>query len=334
MDDAFGGARSEKTATKLVDYITEMGSRHLAVVNTAKTEGPATALVILGLLYCSQTRVCSLDPTKVTRYAARLGVLLKARQASSKDLERIVGNLQFAAWVEPFGRPLLSLIALEIVPEEPRKVVRLSPMVRVAMRVWVQMLLRNRGLPFGYILDELPVERRIIYVDAALSGGIGGYADHTYFSISQKHLTPFLRRCSGWSGFPQVDIAWLELFAAFVALDLFAKRSPGHYLILYSDNTNVVAWLSRRHPPNPYVCALVSAIERLKYEFLLKLSVRYISSDHNVSADLLSRNVIPLRFRYHGTRVYPDLGHLCSYLYIPKIWHRWSDTIRSLRFPS
>ena len=48
---------------------------------------------------------------------------------------------------------------------------------------------------------------------------------------------------------------------------MFAARSPGKYLIMYSDNTNVVAWLSSRRPPNPFVGALVAAIERLKYKF-------------------------------------------------------------------
>ena len=105
----------------------------------------------------------------------------------------------------------------------------------------------------------------------------------------------------------RVDIAWLELFAAFVAIDLFEAESSGHLVVLYSDNTNVVAWLTRRRSPNPFVCTLVSAIERLKYKFMLKLSVRYIPSTHNVSADLLSRNTTPKRFVRHVTRVFLNL---------------------------
>ena len=236
--------------------------------------------------------------------------------------------------MEPFGRPLLSFIALGIIPDNPREVVRISRLARVAMRVWLLLLHRNRGLPFGYILGELPIEEKRIYVDAASTGGIGGYADYTYFSVSLKRLAPFIRKCSGWATFPRTDIAWLELLAAFVAIDIFATQSPGHCIILYSDNTNVVAWLTRRRSPNPYVCTLVSAIERLKYKFLLKLSVRYIPSKFNVSADLLSRNIIPLRFLDHGTRINPDLLRLCSGLHISKIWQKWSNTVPTASFPS
>ena len=143
-----------------------------------------------------------------------------------------------------------------------------------------------------------------------------------------------MRKCDGWSGFPRVDIAWLELLAAYVAIDLFAARSAGHYIILYSDNTNVVAWMSRRRSPSPYVCTLVSAIERLKYKFTLRISARYISSARNVSADLLSRNIIPRRFEQYGTRMNPDIPRLCSNLLITNIEKRWAATVSTNRYLS
>ena len=235
--------------------------------------------------------------------------------------------------MEPFGRPLLTFIAREISRKAPHRIVRLPYFCRIAMRIWLGLLRRNRGLRYSYILNTLPIEQRRMYVDAASTGGIGGYASYSYFSVPLAQLGPALHACDGWSAFPRVDIAWLELFAAFVAIDLFAADSPGHLLILYSDNTNVVAWLSRRRPPNPYVCALVAAIERLKYKFMLKLSVRYIPSSHNVSADLLSRNSIPRRFLRHGTRIYPNLFRLTSQLMLSSMYKHWSQTIISASLP-
>ena len=187
------------------------------------------------------------------------------------------------------------------------------------------------GLTFSYILNRLPIDLRRIYVDAASTGGLGGYAEYTYFSVALEQWTPYLCPCEGWATFPCVDIAWLELLAAFVAIDIFAARSAGHYLILYSDNTNVVAWLSRRRSPSPYVCTLVSAIERLKYKFSLKILVRYIRTVRNVSADLLSRNSIPARFKKNWTRVYPNIPRLCSNLLMTNIWPRWALTVSKSR---
>ena len=114
---------------------------------------------------------------------------------------------------------------------------------------------------------------------------------------------------------------------------MFAARSPGRYVVLFSDNTNVVAWLKRRRPPNPYVGALVAAIELLKYKYFLKLSARYIPSEHNIYADQLSRNSIPIHFRRHGIRVVPDLDRLCGNLVIDNIYLSWAGMVPHARFP-
>ena len=98
VDDAFGGSRTTRqVASNLMQFITQAGDAMAAIVNLSKSEGPATAMVILGLHYCSHNKVCKLDPAKVLKYSDRLRLMLQTGQASSKDLERIVGNLEFAA---------------------------------------------------------------------------------------------------------------------------------------------------------------------------------------------------------------------------------------------
>ena len=135
VDDAFGGAVRRRVASELINYITLAGAQHGAIVNPDKTEGPATAMVILGLLYCSISKVCSLDPAKVIKYSKRINHILQTGHTTSKELEQLVGNLEFAAWVEPFGRPLLSFLSRNIFPDAPKRRVYLSSMMSVAMRV-------------------------------------------------------------------------------------------------------------------------------------------------------------------------------------------------------
>ena len=118
-----------------------------------------------------------------------------------------------------------------------------------------------------YILDALPMEHRRIYVNAASAKGIGGYSVTTYFLMPNRCLSLYPRQCEGWSAFPNIVIAWLELYAACVAIDMFAARYPGKYLIMYSVNTNVVLWLSNRRPPNPFLGALVSPLIAVNTNF-------------------------------------------------------------------
>ena len=97
VDDAFGGDSSYMTAKALIDYVTAAGECHETRVNMTKTRGPATTMVILGLQYSSGYKICSLDPKKVTKYSEQISLLLRQGRVSSKDLERMVGRLEFAA---------------------------------------------------------------------------------------------------------------------------------------------------------------------------------------------------------------------------------------------
>ena len=68
---------SYSSAQALIDFVTAAGEQHQTYVNIAKTEGPSTAMVILGLLYSSDLRVCSLAPKKVRKYSELMVTLLR-----------------------------------------------------------------------------------------------------------------------------------------------------------------------------------------------------------------------------------------------------------------
>ena len=140
--------------------------------------------------------------------------------------------------------------------------------------------------------------------------------------------------CDGWESFPEVDIAWLELLAACTALYTFAPLVTQRLLTLYTDNTNVVSWLTKRRAPNPSVCAFVAAIERIKYVNILKVSTRYIPSAQNTAADPLSRGQIPFYLYTQGFRTTPPMKDICSNLHLDNIVKLWATTIRIAPLPT
>ena len=89
----------------------------------------------------------------------------------------------------------------------------------------------------------MPRARVPIFIDALSSIGLGGICCSKYFLITHADLVPYISHCPGWESYPRVPIAWIELLAVFVALHLFGPKTPAHLIVLYSDNTNVVAWL-------------------------------------------------------------------------------------------
>ena len=72
---------------------------------------------------------------------------------------------------------------------------------------------------------------------------------------------------------------------------------------------------------------MVAAIERIKYKHILKLSVRYIPSAQNRTADLLSRNRIPSWLECRGTRIRPCMSPLVRLLHVNNLAPAWSRVI-------
>ena len=97
VDDGFGGARTRAQAQLMIDQLYAMGRATGTCFNMVKTRGPATRLVILGLLFCSRTRFCRIGDDKRAKYSARVALLVLKPTTTSKSLERIVGNLGYAA---------------------------------------------------------------------------------------------------------------------------------------------------------------------------------------------------------------------------------------------
>ena len=220
----------------MMDTLTTVGRATATIINPEKTRGPANELVILGLLYCSVTRTCHLGDAKRLKYMSRITAVISSQRTTSKQLEQLAGNLGYAAFVEPFCRPLLSCLFSLIVEDKPTAQVAVPPFTRTALRIWHKVLLRNRGLSFLYIMNKYPAVSLSIFVDASTSWGFGGVHGYEYFSFPHADLQAFIRRSPGWESYPRVPVARLELLAALVAVQLFAPRYPRHLVVFYSDN--------------------------------------------------------------------------------------------------
>ena len=139
-------------------------------MNLEKCEGPARSMDIIGMNFDSKKKACFLAKSKVSKYSSRLSTLRKRAVASSKELQKIVGYLVYAAWVMPFGRPFISHISHLINVKKIYEKVKLDATALVACDVWLILLRENRGLAFNFILGKLPRQKDEWFVDAAEHG--------------------------------------------------------------------------------------------------------------------------------------------------------------------
>ena len=77
----------------MINELYAMGRATGTIFNMDKTRGPATQLVILGLLYCSVTRSCRIRDDKLAKYSSRIAMLVLNPSTTLKAHEHIVGNL-------------------------------------------------------------------------------------------------------------------------------------------------------------------------------------------------------------------------------------------------
>ena len=138
------------------------------------------------------SQTCRLGRKKRTKYINRIIAMLKAPETSLKLLEQVTGNLGYAAWVEPFCRPLLSCLYAAIARHKQPNQIRITSFMRNALRIWHLVLHHNRGLPFTFLLDKLPAVRTPILWMHPLLGALGAC---TGLTTSQCHTTIYARPC-------------------------------------------------------------------------------------------------------------------------------------------
>ena len=124
----------------------------------------------------------------------------------------------------------------------------------------------------------------------------------------------------------RLPIAYIELIAALVGISVFSELQPIKLINLYTDNTDVVAWLRKGRCSAGLGFKLLAAFEFFKRKHRLKISVNHIPGYKNNSADKLSRGSIPTWLKLRGKRLKVDLHSLTCLIRNPlRFWELCND---------
>ena len=108
----------------------------------------------------------------------------------------------------------------------------------------------------------------------------------------------------------RLPIAYIELIAVLAGFCVFSQSQKNTVVKLYTDNTDVVAWLQKSRCRAGLGFKILSAIEYFKRSYRLKICTRHIPGKHNNTADLLSRGKIPSWLQRYGIKREVNLKHL------------------------
>ncbi|XP_077775069.1 uncharacterized protein LOC144325502 [Podarcis muralis] len=106
-----------------------------------KTEGPSTQLTYLGILLDTVAQTSSLPADKIITLRRVIEELVPLRKVTLRQLQSLLGHLNFACRVVAPGRPFCSRLArLTSGLQAPQHRVRLSSQVRADLSIWMEFL--------------------------------------------------------------------------------------------------------------------------------------------------------------------------------------------------
>ena len=255
----------------LIDILRELGFS----INYKKVTGPAQELTFLGVEINTVDYTLSLSQEKLGQLCAEATRILAGQNASKKELQSIVGRLNWGAQLVYGGRAHLRRIIDRInCLKAPHHRTRITEGIRADLIWWIDNVRVFNG--YTPISDQRITTH--VCIDAC-GVGAGGYSAGDWFNLQ-------------WADCPGTQllhINYKEVLALAPAVDIWGSTWRGQRVYVYSDNQAAVGILNRGTAKNPFVMSVLRNIfwKSVIYDF--RISAIYYPGYQNVVADAASR---------------------------------------------
>ncbi|XP_053112584.1 uncharacterized protein LOC128327611 isoform X5 [Hemicordylus capensis] len=246
-----------------------------------KTEGPVTCLSFLGIELDTIAGCSRLPQAKLFVLLDMVRSLGRARKVSLRELQVVLGHLNFACKVVAPGRAFLRrLCDLTVGVRAPHHRVRITEGVRADLALWEAFLTDFNGVAF-WRQDRLLETDLQVHSDAA--GGIGFGVCFRGRWCSARWPMEWVRR-----GIAR-DLTFLELFPIVVAVHIWSAEFANSSVLFWCDNLAVVQIVNTQTSQSPRVMGLVRALVLQCLRANILFRSRHVPGIRNDIADALSR---------------------------------------------
>ena len=279
LDDFLCVGRTAEECKQTRDHLMTTLRRLGFSINYSKVEGPAQTLVFLGVAIDTLEYTLSLPDGRLRELSEELRRFDQRKSATKRDLQSIVGKLNWSSAVVYGGRPHLRRIIDRInVLKAPGHKTRLTAGIREDLRWWIENIHAFNGcMP---IAESREVTQ--VCVDAC-DEGAGGYHDGDWYHV----------RWLDWEDTHSLHINYKEVLALLPAVDLWGHLWRDKKVIVYSDNQAAVGILNRGTAKDPNV---MGALRHLLWKSVIhnfRIKAVYYPGKQNVVADAASRLMEP-----------------------------------------
>lgn len=249
-----------------------------------KTLGPSCIMVFLGLEIDTIMMVIRIPEDKLSEVKHKLEFVLKKKSIMLKDLQSLVGSLNFCARAIPsvraFNRRFCDAMCGLI---NPKHHIRVSCGMKEDIQVWLKFLENFNGtLSFDYT-KWLTNQELDLFTDSAGNPNLGCAV---YFS---GHWS-FLQWPSFWNTLDiMTDITFLELVPIVLSVCLFRHLLTNKRVVFHTDNKALVSILNKKSSKSKRVMGLIRPFVLHTMLNNMQFKAVHIEGRFNSISDSISR---------------------------------------------
>ncbi|XP_063295365.1 serine/threonine-protein kinase N2-like [Pelobates fuscus] len=220
-----------------------------------KTMGPTTKLTFLGIDLDSAAMQVSLPADKVQRIRVEIGSFLDNGTTSRKDLQSLLGSLNFAMRIIPQGRAFISRL-LRLLPDLPNddSRVTLDSQARADLTMWHHFLSDWNGR--NLFIPPLTLESPLLWTDAAGQTGFAAIFGNRWLRDAWPS------EAVGLPAFTKTS-ALFEIYPIVAAAKVWGHLWGGKAVKCYSDNTAACEILNKGRSSSLIIMSLVSGTQAI-----------------------------------------------------------------------
>ena len=215
---------------------------------------------------------------KVEKCRSLIDQALAASRITLRNLQSLIGTLNFACAVISPGRPFLrKLINLTININCPYYYIRLTADTKKDLMIWKQFLHAFNGKSLVLYREPILATSLHLYTDAAQSIGFGAtFGTHWI----QGKWPP------SWK---ELHISVLEFYPILVSATIWAHLIKNHTIIFHSDNMAVVQVINSKTSKCPFLLHLLRQLVLISLQYNINFRAMHVPGIQNTVADALSR---------------------------------------------
>ena len=243
-----------------------------------KTIAPTTSLICLAIMLDTVALEARLPLDKVQQCTELLNAFACRSKVTLRELQSLIGVLNFACSVDVPGRAFLRrLIDLTVGVAQPHHRIRLTQQAQLDIAMWLQFLQSFNGRSFFLNTHFITGDYLQLYTDASGSVGYGAVYGNQWF-----HGT--------WpASWLKHNITTLELYPIVAAVLVWGEEWTNKSVCFYTDNEALVAIINKQTSRDHCVMTLIRKLVLTCLQLNVSFTARHIAGRDNTLADKLSR---------------------------------------------